>query len=369
MRARSTLVTIHLWLGLTLGFFWALQGLTGALLVFNRDAERWSLHETASGPVLPLDAIFAGAARQAKAPVNRLETLGPSRTLFAAYFDDPQGHQRIAVIDGRSGRVRDWRDPETLAPSGGSSWRWLLRLHEALLMGDRGGALVGASGLVLLSSLTLGAVLGWPRAGAWPAAVRASRWRSVRQRLFGWHRLAGIVLLAPLAVGAATGAYLALAPEIRPVLMAHAGYRAPFKPPAVKTKPARRISAQQALDAARAAYPGAVLVRATLPSAKSFAYTFRLLQPAEPRRWAGTTTVAVDPVSGRILDTYDALRGPLANQITDDLYPVHTGEIGGVALRLLSLLAGLSLPTLYVTGVWAWLHRRRLTARREAGRP
>src|SRR5438067_186962 len=149
MRLRSAIVSIHVWLGITIGFFWALQGLTGALLVFNRDVERWALHETPSGPVMVLDQVFARAASAAGAPVQELETFGPSRTLFTAYYEDREGHSKSLVIDGRSGAVRDWRNPEATIPSGGSAWRWLLHLHEALLMGDRGGILVGASGLLM----------------------------------------------------------------------------------------------------------------------------------------------------------------------------------------------------------------------------
>lgn len=359
MRVRATIVSIHVWLGITLGFFWALQGLTGGLLVFNRDVERWTLHETASGPVLPLDQLFSKAASAAGAPVREVETFGPARTLFMAYYDDRNGHARSLVIDGRSGAVRDWRDPEPKLPAGGSAWRWLLHLHEAVLMGDRGGMLVGASGVLLISSLIGGGVLGWPRAQRWAAAFSTRRWRTTGQKLFGWHRMMGIVILLPLGFTALCGAYLALAPEIKPLLIAHAGYRPPYKAAPAPRLPAHMISAQSALDRARAAFPDASLVRAIRPSAKTPVYTFRLLQPGEARRWAGTTTVSVDPATGRILNVYNPLRGPLANALTDDIYPMHTGEIGGLGARLLLMFAGLALPVLYVTGVWAWFHRRR----------
>lgn len=40
----------HLWLGLILGGIWALQGLTGALLVFHREADRLLLAPAARVP-------------------------------------------------------------------------------------------------------------------------------------------------------------------------------------------------------------------------------------------------------------------------------------------------------------------------------
>ncbi|CAA9536468.1 MAG: hypothetical protein AVDCRST_MAG91-3426, partial [uncultured Sphingomonadaceae bacterium] len=36
-RGRRVLVQLHLWLGLVVGGVWALQGLTGAMLVFHRE--------------------------------------------------------------------------------------------------------------------------------------------------------------------------------------------------------------------------------------------------------------------------------------------------------------------------------------------
>lgn len=364
MRLRSTLVSIHLWLGISIGFLWALQGLTGALLVFSRDVERWSLHETASGSTLPLETLFARASAAAGAKVSKLEIFGPSPTLFVAYFED-HGRERSLVIDARSGAVKDRRDPNPKLPNGGSSWLWLQQLHSGLLLGDdTGGALIGISGIVLLSSLTLGAFLGWPRAKGWRAVVQIRRWRSTRQQLFGWHRLAGLALVAPLVIVAAGGAYLGLAPKLKPVLIAHAGYKAPYHAKAVAALPEHLISADQAFAAAQARYPAAKLVRIVRPTAKAPVYAFRLLQPGELRRWAGTTTVAVDAVTGRVLDTYDPLKGPLTNQVNDDLFPLHTGEMGGLAGRWLAVFAGLSLPTLYVTGLWARLHRRSMTGAR-----
>ena len=71
--SRRTLVRIHLWLGITIGFFWALQGLTGALLVFSRDVDRAVLGETSDGPVLALDDIFADAEFATQAKVTKLD--------------------------------------------------------------------------------------------------------------------------------------------------------------------------------------------------------------------------------------------------------------------------------------------------------
>jgi uncharacterized iron-regulated membrane protein len=74
--------------------------------------------------------------------------------------------------------------------------------------------------------------------------------------------------------------------------------------------------------------------------------------------------VAVNPQSGKIIASYDAVNGPLANRITDNLYTIHTGEAGGLVARLLVLFDGLLLPAFFVTGFVTW--RRRSAARKTA---
>ena len=59
---RKALVQLHLWLGLIVGLFWALQGLTGASLVFHRELDRLAT-PTVAGPMISMDAIAARAPR------------------------------------------------------------------------------------------------------------------------------------------------------------------------------------------------------------------------------------------------------------------------------------------------------------------
>ena len=61
-------------------------------------------------------------------------------------------------------------------------------------------------------------------------------------------------------------------------------------------------------------------------------------------------------------DRWDALDpGARANAV---IYPLHTGELGGLALETVNALLGLALVALGITGLslW-WLRRRGLPAR------
>ena len=365
MTFKRTLLRLHVWLGITIGFFWALQGLTGAVLMFNRDGQTAWFAGHQQGPILPFDTIIARAGAATHAKVTHLETFGPDPALMYAYHDTPAG-ERVAVVDGRTGAVLDVRDLEAPLPVGGSTFPWLLRLHEALLGGDTGQLVVGSSGILLLSSILVGLWNAWPQR-SWRDSFRTSLWRTPTRRLIGWHRMIGLIVVPALVVTFLCGIYLAFAPKLRPLLAEVAGYQMPFKAKPQSEAPRVAISAERAFQLARAHFPGATMVRLVLPTAKSPVYLFRLLQPDDERRWAGTSTIAIDPATGAVVNAYDSRNGPLANRFTDEIYTIHTGDLGGAPGRALMLLAGLSLPFFYVTGLTTWLWARQRKRRNRAG--
>jgi uncharacterized iron-regulated membrane protein len=68
----------------------------------------------------------------------------------------------------------------------------------------------------------------------------------------------------------------------------------------------------------------------------------------------------LDRYDARPLRVYDPARAPLGTRLTNVwLPPVHFGEIGGTATRLLACAAGLVPMGLYVTGVLLWRRRQR----------
>ena len=355
-------VTIHLWLGLTLGALWAVQGLTGAGLVFHREIERWTNPERLGGtdPMADADALIAAAAAAGGGDVKRLGVADARGDLVVAAVNSPGG-ERDVFLDAATARVVDSRIAEPSVPGNGATARFFYDLHENLLAGETGHLFIGASGLVLLSSLLLGLWIGWPR--MWRGVANWRAWRSRPQQLYGWHRLVGLAAGAALLVITPAGLAMVYSKQLRAALPGLVAFESAYKPaPLGPGHSPDWIAAQPALDAARARFPDASFVRLTLPSAKSPVYTIRLRQPGEVRVWSGVTSVTVDARNGTILDVYDPLTAPLANRILDAAFSVHSGEIARLAGRMLVLLAGLSLPTFYVTGVWLWWAKRKRTA-------
>ncbi|MBA3895856.1 MAG: PepSY domain-containing protein [Sphingomonadaceae bacterium] len=371
---RKVVFQIHLWLGLTIGLLWAMQGLTGATLVFWREIDRLSMSVVTHGPPAPLDSVVASARAQiGAAPIDRVAYKDQTRDLFDVYYRDPSGHLRALQIDASSARVAGGYDLEPSSPFTGAATRWIYKMHMALTLGDAGETLIGISGLFLLSALGFGLWMGWPRRHGWSAAFAVQRWKKREHRLFGWHRMIGLVAGFALCLNALTGAGMVFEDTLRQgiaMVMPYQAFNNPMghhAPPGPSLRNAG-VSAGQALAIARARFPKAPWTRIFMPTAAKPYYSVRLRRKGDSRAWLGATTVSVDARTGAIIDVYDAVDAPFSNRLLDALYPIHIGEFGGLIGRLLVLCAGLSLPFFYVTGMWAWLSKRRQKAQRAADR-
>lgn len=365
---RKKLVNFHLWLGFTVGLLWALQGFSGALLVFHRDVYRLSLPTPSSGPMASLDLVQQRAAAAAGSThIQRIGIFDAGGGFLVADYEDGSGVARTKIIDASMANVIADRETEPSVPTSGSIWPWIYRFHDSLAGGEERDDVIGLSGLILLPTLMAGLWIAWPRRNTWKTAFDFRRWKSLNQLLYGSHRAIGLLVGFLLLITVPCGIYMIFGGKLRPHIARAVAHELPYRSAPVAALPPRLISSQAAYEAARRHFPRAAFVSVVMPTAKAPVYTVRLRQSAEPRTWAGLTTVIVDPVSGRALDVYDAVRTSWSNRLTDAAFPIHSGEIAGTPGRLAVMLAGMTLPILYVTGMWAWW--RRYSRRSKAGKP
>lgn len=190
---RRVLLQIHLWLGLTVGMLWALQGVSGALLVFHREMDRIVAPAAGSGSTASLDAVLSSAKNAtAGAAIGRLSITDHHRDrIDATYVDEVRG-VRSVVIDAATAKVLGRRDMEPRTPFTGAVTRWVLMFHSKLLSGHTGEIFIGVSGLLLASTALIGLRFAWPARRAWKAAYSYQRWRTTLQRLNGGHRALGL---------------------------------------------------------------------------------------------------------------------------------------------------------------------------------
>lgn len=356
---KPTLRRVHRWLAFGLGALWLSQALTGLLMVF-----RWELDDAPiAAPAVPLDLDALGeriAAIDAERPARRVVQLfatGGVDGRYDLYVDDADGNTDIVRIDG-TGRVLRTR-PSGHDYAAAGFIPNAATLHQTLFAGDTGKRIVGISGLFLLATIVMGLVLAWPaRSAHWRSALWPRAARTGAPRRYAWHRAAGLWLGAPAVVLLGAGVLMTFESPLEHWLGQDG------TPPELATAPAltgRPIPPAQAFRTALEQFPSTELSGAALPSTEQPWYRIRVRQPEEWRRVYGTTVVYVAAVDGRVLLVEDALDAPRARAFLSNLYAIHTGEVGGLAGRLLTLAIGAWLFTMLLLGFGLWSARRRPT--------
>jgi len=225
------LARAHLWLGVTIGLIWALQGLTGAILVFHRELDRAVLPSLQKGDPLPLDQLLATVRAGMPALPDSIGRVDEDPSILVVNYTDADGKRRGILLDAATGAILAQRNWQPTSPAEGSTTRWIYELHHRLLLGDSGGLLLGASGLLLLVSTSWGLWLAWPRRSAWRATFNVHLWRTRSQRLYGWHRLIGLCATTALVALAVTGATMDFDKPLRGFSESHLPYRPAFSCP------------------------------------------------------------------------------------------------------------------------------------------
>ena len=310
---------IHKWAGLVAGLFLALEGLTGAFLIFRDPIERAvrpvaSHVDPAGRTPLPVAAVVATVERaypggqvtfvafpaRQNPPLEMVVQMAGRPSLFVAA--DPFTGEPMGLLRGDQ---RSWLAPLT---------RW----HFSLFLGPQARWVAGGLGVALLLIALTGVAL----------FLRFDR--SLHARLGGLAAL-------PLAV---YGLSAVLIVWFRPVV--------PLPPTGAPA--ARMLPVERYLSAAREAVPGASVSYISL--AKS-GVTIRIREPGDPRR-TGNTDVWLDAGSAHVLRVDPLRSAPLATQIYQWLAAFHFGEVGGAFGQLLGVILGLIPMVLAWTAYQVW---------------
>ena len=352
-----TLRGLHKWISLTVVAMWLLQAVTGIVLVFH-----WELDEpSVLAPSHLLDPVRLGTF------LERLQASDPQRRVSAVYasgglpgrFDvnveGTNGTAEVLRVDGVGTVLRERPADHDVLHIG--MFQIATIVHQNLFLGQAGRWLIGISGLILLSNLSLGLYLAWPRRGQWLRTLIPANAGATYLKFYAWHRAAGLWLIVPMFALVFAGVLMAwdvplarwfddTRPSPSPVL----AQQEPLAP--------RAATAAYAIQVANRLYPGALLAAVNFPKDGQPWFAVRVTQPGEARRFSGQTIAYISSRSGRVLGTYDALKVPLKTRIWDALYAFHTGEIGGSPGRWLAATVGISLLTIITLGLTFWATRR-----------
>lgn len=348
-RLRATLSWLHLWVGLVVGSVFALVGLSGSVLVFHDDLlvrqhPQLAAHQArVDGEVLA--RILQRWRPEGLGSVHLPEADG--LPVWQGYFAD--GHRAyFAPEDGALLLTRHPGDD------------WLLFLHEFhvdLLGGETGERVLGVVGWIALGLLLTGLYLWWPKLGRMLAHLKMYRGPPVR-RWLSWHRGTGVLLLPLLLLLTLTGVGMIYHAGFRTALTGMFGGGDPPAPPRRTASTDIAPDWPAVLARANAALPpGAHLTRTSAPEPGSDVVGFRARAAGE---WHpnGRSLVYVDRAGTRALLVHDATAQAAGARMTEAIYPLHIGSVGGLAYRWAAALGGLLPAFLLVTGFLFWRRRR-----------
>lgn len=363
MIPKPTYLKWHRRLGLAVGLFLMLQGLTGAILAMRDPLEPVvvpSLTVMARPARLPVQALV-DAFRRAHPDADLQRAEFPDAANQAVIFKSTIGKAHwLTAIDPFDGRV----------VHDGTAWAWPLEfvfnIHEQLLSGPVGETLIGIEGLTLLCLLAMGVGYWWPGAKRLKQGFRLKLDGSADLRWRTLHRAVGGGVAVILLMSATTGVLMAWKEQVR------AGFNL-IAPTEGKPSPkvARRDGAAMApidplIARARATYGDTPFRQLRFSSGGRVLAVY--LDSNRTIRADGTTQVYYDRYDGRELAHYVAGTQSGGAEFLDWLYTVHTGLWGGVVTRTVMLLTGLTLFGMAFSGLWLWYTRTRRERARKAAR-
>lgn len=342
---------LHRWSSLVCTGFLALLCVTGLPLIFHEEIDHWldpRRAEQRADP-RPLDELVQAGGRahpgrvvqfivwEPQSPDRLILSMGTSATAY------PSTNVNV-VVDQATGLPIDEN-------AGGGVMDWVLKLHGQLLVGPMGPPVLGLVALAFLCSVISGVMLYAPfmRRLAFGTIRRD---KGTRIRRVDRHNLIGIVLAAWLLVVGGTGWVNAWGGYIFQIWRSSA--MAPMAPMAADQAVARPVvSPQQALAQAVEAIPGSV------PAI--IAYPGSLM--ADGGHYAvylrGRSAIDSRLMKAALIDTQTGAfaSAPPTPWYIDTLLlaqPLHFGDYGGLALKLVWAVLDLLAIAVLWSGLRLW---------------
>ena len=355
----------HLWVGVGLGLWIVILGLTGSALVYQHSLRRAFEHERRIRPGLPalsIEELLNRVHRQRPdlviLDIDGMEYQDSAWELMVRPSEGTkEKHSRWLLVDPGTGEVRG------MQTSVSTLMGFLAQLHYNLLSGEIGLTINAfAGGLTIFFAVT-GLILWWRGRAKWKNGLRIKlRGISSRVRNYSLHSAFGFYSSIFLATAGLSGIYFA-AP--RPFLSAAAMLEGTslskmhdfLNPPESATAPGGTDAAADWVVAeARAQFPASRLSEIEIPIQPTDAWQFHFFSHGG-FDLGDAELVSVDRRSGTILASHSSAELPVAVRAVIMLRPLHYGTFGGNFTKILWVIFGLTPTFLFVTGILVWRQR------------
>ena len=351
---------VHKWSSLISTVFLLMLCITGLPLVFTHELDELLLDDVwapanPGGTKLDLDQVLAVALARQPGEVAAFMSFDEDRPVVnvtTVVPDGPTGVYSFQPIDQTSG--------EAAPPVAGHPVvEFLLQLHTDMFLGLPGMLFLGGMGLLLVIAVVSGVVLYAPFMRRLPfGTVRVKK--AARTRWLDYHNLLGIVTLAWVLVVGVMGVVNTLATPIiaywkdTALKELTAAYDAPVAA-------GERASLDAAVERAKAALPGMALQFVAFPGSDystdhHYAVFFHGDTPLTTHM---TTPALIDARTGQLAAVAPM---PWYVKMLSLSQPLHFGDYGGMALKILWALLDLATIVILGSGLYLWLAKRRKAA-------
>lgn len=343
----KTLRWLHRWLGIALGVFISIVGLTGSWLIYDRELATPVYQVDAANNQIPLQQMYEQALPHLPAETN-VSIRFPREVDLPYQFWAGETH---VVINQFTGDILGVRDAE-FWPYG-----WMFHLHKELLMGKQGESWAGWIAIGVLLIVIVGIVLWWPR--KWKNAFRLRRgqgpfifWRDL-------HMQVGVIATPFLLLAILTGVNLSFSEWVRDT--SNALFGAGKETPITEVLPTSRTS-PVSLDVlarrANEALPGGRIGLMQIPASPSKPVVVRKRLPDDPHP-NGLNFIYLNGMTGEVLQTVPLEVGEPGRRWFNWIYPLHTGEALQPWHQWVLLVIGLLPALLFVSGCYMYLLRKK----------
>ncbi len=361
--ARFVVLQIHLYLGLTAALFLIILSLTGTVMAFEHDIERWTQPR--------LWRATPGQRTLPEAELVRIseEAFPPARVAAVQIDRRPDLVQVMQMTDNASVYISPWDGAIHGRIVGSSKTQKIIgyihQLHLRLVPDPRaaprmisvvGKIVISLAGLMLCLLVPTGMVLWW-------RAKRSSiNWSASWFRIcFDTHQTIGIYASLFLMVAAFTGVMVGFDfAEETIYSVTHSDHPNRLRPPQ-SGEPAGRfpITIDRATESAHNAFPGVPVIQVQLPLNPKAVFSVQLGTPGDPSVDSPIfTTVFVDQYSAEAIHVQNLFGESPGYRMVRLNRAIHTGDILGLPGHILTSLSSLLLGVMAVTGILIWWKKR-----------